>query len=92
MGYYYEIENKLSVYQAAEEFDTMGEEPFLEKYHCGKDKGWHVKVGWKSYPLKAIFAAAHFLEYPDCGQDIYFHTHSAKRNMSDLGFEMTYIR
>jgi 5-methylcytosine-specific restriction enzyme A len=47
------------VLKAIAEFDELGQEAFLDKYHMGKATAYRLHSGGKEYDSKAILAAAH---------------------------------
>ena len=48
-----------SVLQALVEFDELGRDAFLDRYHFGKARGYFVVHNSRRYDSKAIAGAAH---------------------------------
>jgi hypothetical protein len=55
------LENVTSsaVNRALDEFDALGRELFLEKYHVGPARGYYAVRNGRQYDAKAVLAAAH---------------------------------
>lgn len=63
----HDITDPGAVRRAIAEADALGEQPFLEKYGFGQSRRFRIASGGRSYPSKAILAAAHGYQYPERG-------------------------
>ena len=57
-----------SVLEAIEEFDQVGRNYFLKKYHFGHAKSYWLVYDGRKYDSKAIIGVAHKYARPDLGQ------------------------
>ncbi|MGH2656736.1 MAG: hypothetical protein ACRDIZ_08595 [Actinomycetota bacterium] len=87
-----EIQNPESVLRAVQEFDRLGRDTFLEKYHFGKAYNYFLVIDRRLYDSKAVLGVAHGYEFPDKGplRGAQFSGGQAtvKRKLEELGFDV----
>jgi len=62
-----DITNREAVLRAMAEADEIGEHSFLDKYGFGESRRYRIINEDRTYPSKAVLAAAHGYEFPDLG-------------------------
>ena len=62
------ITDRNSVIAAMDEFDRIGREAFLAKYSFGPALSYYLRRDGKRYDSKAIYGAAHRLQFPEDGE------------------------
>lgn len=58
-----DLSDPQAVIAALDEFDRLGRDAFLTKYHFGKSVRYYVRRDGKLYDIKAIAAAAHGFQF-----------------------------
>ncbi|QNJ90964.1 HNH endonuclease [Mycolicibacterium fluoranthenivorans] len=79
------------VIAAIAEYDQLGQEDFLGKYHMGKATSHLLRYGDREYDSKAIFAAAHGLHpglMPLAAEQFNGGENDAAKYLRRLGFEV----
>jgi 5-methylcytosine-specific restriction protein A len=80
-----------AVLGAMREYDRIGRDAFIHKYHFGPSRTHIVRYGGREYDSKPILGAAHDYQFPELGAiDCYqFHGgHPTIRKLESLGFVM----
>jgi MrcB-like, N-terminal domain/AAA domain (dynein-related subfamily) len=85
------VTDKGAVEAAMDEFDSIGREAFLEKHHFGPALRYFLIRDGRRYDSKAIYGAAHQLQFPDYGpvtsNDFSGGDHAVKEPLEKLGFK-----
>jgi putative restriction endonuclease len=83
-----------AVLRAMAEADEIGERLFLDKYGFGESRRYRIVHEGKSYPSKAILAAAHGYQLPDRGPLTpaeFSGGNQTTAKAKELGFEISVI-
>lgn len=83
------ITDPSAVRRAIEEFRTIGQPAFLQKYGFGASRGWMIQEGGESYDAKAILGAAHGYQHPSLGplpQSQFHGGRTTALRLRELGF------
>lgn len=67
MGIETQITDRAAVIAAIDEFNQLGRDSFLEKYHFGKARKYFLHFEGQIYDSKAIMGAAHGFQFPEKG-------------------------
>ena len=62
-----EITSRDAVLRAIREYDDLGREAFLAKYHFQKARKFVVVHDGREYDSKPLLAAAHGFQFPEAG-------------------------
>src|SRR5215471_18928286 len=62
-----DLTSRDAVLNALEEYDRIGQGPFLRKYGFGRARSYFIVQGGRSYDSKAVVGAAHGYQYPERG-------------------------
>src|SRR5215210_7463252 len=62
-----ELTDPTAVAKAMDEFDQIGRDTFLRKYHYGRSRNYFVERNGTLYDSKAIAGVAYGIEHPDRG-------------------------
>ena len=62
-----DLTDRQAVLQAMAEADDIGEPKFLEKYGFGESRRYRIANKDRTYPSKAVLAAAHGFQFPELG-------------------------
>ena len=80
-----------SILQAMREYDRIGRDAFIHKYHFGPSRTHVVLYEGREYDSKPILGAAHGYQFPEVGPLDCYHFHGGKptiRKLESLGFVM----
>jgi hypothetical protein len=83
-----------AVLQAIDEYDELGQQPFLTKYGFGPSRSYRLLHEGRSYDLKALLAAAHGYQFPEVGplapdKNFTSGLDTTVPKARELGFEVT---
>jgi hypothetical protein len=85
-----DLSDPAAVEAALDEFDRLGQMPFLEKYGFGPARRYFVRRNRRLYDSKAIAAAAHGHQFarPLGSDELFGGLASAVPKLRELGFEV----
>lgn len=85
------VTDRQAVEAAMNEFDQIGRDAFLEKYKFGPALRYFIVQNGKSYDSKAIYGAAHRIQFPEGGEissrDFSGGAQAVQNPLESLGFE-----
>jgi MoxR-like ATPase len=85
------VTDRLAVETALDEFDRIGREAFLAKYNFGPALTYFLVRNGKRYDSKAVYGAAHRIQFPEEGQVMHADFSGGERQVQEpleaLGFE-----
>jgi hypothetical protein len=88
-----DLTSRDAVLAAMEEFDKLGRDQFLERYHFRRARDYEVHGG-KRYDSKAIVGAAHGHQHPSLGPlrwDDFNGGQPTIRKLKQLGFDVVRV-
>jgi hypothetical protein len=86
-----DISSVSAVLQAMREYDRIGRDAFIHKYHFGPSRTHVVLYEGRGYDSKPILGAAHGYQFPELGPIDCYHFHGGQptiRKLESLGFVM----
>jgi hypothetical protein len=89
---YRDITSRSAVLKAIEEYDRLGQVPFLDRYGFGKARRYFLIYGGRMYDSKAIIGVAFGYQFPGLGPltsgDFSGGEATVQRKLEELGFEV----
>jgi hypothetical protein len=87
-----QLSDPSAVQRAAQEYDELGRNAFLDKYGFGKAHRYVLQIEGRPYDAKAVIGAAHGYQFPDLGPlssaDFASSQRTVKQKLELMGFEV----